>query len=121
MPQLATGDFEDIIRIHREIRCPCGTQLRRHCFTEFVGWKGDSRAMCLTYGTCRWTRSVLDVSGDTKLLTLCLFVFTTLLSPAMPLTPSHFLIIQTNLYHFLIIIRHSIMKLRSVSAPQNQD
>jgi len=56
------------------------------------------------------TRSVLDVSGDTKLLTRCHYVFTTLLSPAMPLTLSHFLLIQANLYHFLLIVRHSIMK-----------
>ena len=111
MRRLAAGDSEDITRIHHEIRWPCGTQLRRRCFTEFVGWKGDIRAMCLTYSICRWTRSVSDVSDDTKLLTRCHYIFTTLLSPAMSPTPSHFFIIQTNLYHFLFITRHSITKL----------
>ena len=123
MRRLATGDSDDTIRIHHEIRWPCGTQLRRQSFTEFVGCKGDIRAMCLTYSICSWTRSVLDVSGDTKLLALCLFVSTTLLSPIMSLTPSHFLITQTNLYHLLVTydtpLRSGVNKGGSVSAPQN--
>ena len=75
------------------------------CFTEFVGWKADIRAICLTYSICRWTWSVLDVSGDMKLLTFCLFVSTTLLSPAMSLTPSRVLTLW-RLTTLVVVVPH---------------